>query len=73
MMRAAFEAKLPVIVIVANGFTEYSKPTGEQFDACAEGRLLLLAPWEYHTQKQKITSQQCQAMNLMAIEIQQQG
>lgn len=71
VMRAAFEAKLPVIVIVANGFTEYSKPTGEQFDACAEGRLLLLAPWEHHTQKQKLTAQQCQAMNLMAVEIQQ--
>lgn len=72
VMRAAFEAKLPVIVIVENGFTEYSKPTGEQFDACAEGRLLLLAPWEHHTQKQKLTAQQCQAMNLMAIEIQQE-
>ena len=71
VMRAAFEAKLPVIVIVENGFTEYSKPTGEQFDACAEGRLLLLAPWEHHTQKQKLTAQQCQAMNLMAVEIQQ--
>lgn len=71
VMRAAFDAKLPVIVIVGNGFTDYTKPSGEQFDACAEGRLLLLAPWEHHTDNRKLTQQQCQAMNLMAIEIQQ--
>lgn len=71
VMRAAFDAKLPVIVIVENGFTDYTKPSGEQFDACAEGRLLLLAPWEHHTDNRKLTQQQCQAMNLMAIEIQQ--
>ena len=28
-------------------------------------------PREHHTQKQKLTAQQCQAMNLMAVEIQQ--
>lgn len=69
VMRTAFNAKMPMIVLVENGFTEYSKPLGEQFDACAEGRLLLLAPWEHHTDKRKLTAQQCQQLNLMAQEI----
>ena len=70
VMRSAFEAKLPLIVLMENGFTEFSKPTGEQFYACAEGRLLLLAPWEHHSEKRKLTSQQCQELNVMALEIQ---
>ena len=72
VMRTAFNAKMPMIVLVENGFTEYSKPLGEQFDACAEGRLLLLAPWEHHTDKRKLTAQQCQQLNLMAQEIEGQ-
>ena len=33
---------LPIIVVLRNGFTPLSKPKGEQFDACAQGRLLML-------------------------------
>ncbi|MBR1800842.1 MAG: hypothetical protein IJ767_06995 [Bacteroidaceae bacterium] len=69
VMRAAFDAKLPTIVILENGFTPLSKPHGEQFYACAEGRLLMLSPWPHHNDHQKITAQQCQAMNLMALEL----
>ena len=69
VMRAAFDAGLPTIVIMENGFTPLSKPHGEQFDACAQGRLLMLAPWEHHQEKKKITAEQCQQMNLMALEI----
>jgi hypothetical protein len=69
VMRAAFDAKLPVVVLVENGFTEYSKPHGEQFDACADGRLLLLAPWEHHMEKRQLTAFHCQQLNLMAGEI----
>ena len=69
IMRAAFDAGLPTIVLVENGFTPLTKPKGEQFDACAEGRLLLLAPWEHHNEKRAITAYQCQQLNLMAIEI----
>ena len=71
VMRAAFDAKLPVIVLMENGFTEFSKPTGEQFNACAEGRLLLIAPWEYHTERKQLTAQQCQELNLLALTIQE--
>jgi len=69
VMRAAFDAGLPTIVLVENGFTPLTKPKGEQFDACAEGRLLMLAPWEHHNEKRAITAYQCQQLNLMAIEI----
>ena len=69
VMRAAFDAGLPTIVLVENGFMPLTKPKGEQFDACAEGRLLMLAPWEHHNEKRTITAYQCQQLNLMAIEI----
>ena len=69
VMRAAFDAGLPTIVIMENGFTPLSKPHGEQFDACARGQLLMLSPWEHHNEKKKITAEQCQQMNLMALEI----
>ena len=69
VMRAAFDAGLPTIVLVENGFTPLTKPKGEQFDACAKGRLLMLAPWEHHNEKRTITAYQCQQLNLMAIEI----
>ena len=69
VMRAAFDAGLPTIVLVENGFTPLTKPKGEQFDACAKGRLLMLAPWEHHNEKRAITAYQCQQLNLMAIEI----
>ncbi|MBR6128757.1 MAG: hypothetical protein IKQ07_03895 [Bacteroidaceae bacterium] len=69
VMRAAFDAKLPTVVIMENGFTPLSKPHGEQFYACAEGRLLMLSPWSHHNEHRKLTAQQCQAMNLMALEL----
>ncbi len=69
VMRAAFDAGLPTIVIVENGFTQLSKPHGEQFNACAKGRLLMLSPWEHHNEKRKITAEQCRQMNLMALEL----
>ncbi len=73
IMRAAFDAGLPIIVIMENGFTPMSKPHGEQFDACARGQLLMLSPWEHHNEKRKITAEQCQQMNLMALEISRQS
>ena len=69
IMRSAFDEKLPVIVIVENGFTPLSKPHGEQFYACGEGRLLILSPWEHHNEKRKVTAQQCGDMNLLAWEV----
>ena len=69
VMRTAFDAGFPTIVIVENGFTPLSKPHGEQFEACAQGRLLMLSPWEHHNEKRKLTAEQCCQMNLMALEL----
>ncbi len=69
IMRAAFDAGLPTIVIVENGFTKLSKPHGEQFYACGEGRLLMLSAWEHHNDKRKLTAYQCVQMNMMAFAI----
>lgn len=67
--RAALDAKQPLIVILENGFPPLYKPPGKYFEACAEGLLLMLAPWPYHMEKRTITRQQCLALNDMAAAI----
>lgn len=66
---AALTEGLPLIVLLENGFEPLYKPTGRYFDACAAGRLLMLAPWEHHAARTVITRQQCQALNIMARDI----
>lgn len=43
--------------------------TEEQFYACASGQLLMLSAWEHHNDHCKVTAEQCQLMNMMALEI----
>ncbi len=64
--RAAREAGLPLIVLLENGFPPLYKPPKNYFDACAEGRLLMLAPWPYHQDRRTITRAQCLALNAWA-------
>lgn len=66
IMRAAFDAGFPLILLQENGFTDLAKPGGARFDACAEGRLLILAPWEHHHQRITISRGQCLSLNDMA-------
>jgi hypothetical protein len=66
VMKAAFEHGFPVIVLQENGFAPLAKPGGRRFNACAEGRLLLLAPWEHHNDKRVIKHSQCLDLNEMA-------
>ncbi|MCR5269525.1 MAG: transposase [Prevotella sp.] len=66
VMRAAFEAGLPLIVLQENGFTDLAKPGGRRMDACARGQLLLLAPWAHHNERLTIRREQCMALNDMA-------
>ena len=65
-MRTAFDACLPLILITADGLGSYSKPGGAFFDACAEGRLLILSPFEHTNRKVKLTRQMCMQMNELA-------
>ena len=71
VMRAAFDAGFPTIVLMENGFTQLSKPHGEQFNACSAGCLLMLSPWEHHNEKRTITRIQCEQLNQMALAIAQ--
>lgn len=64
--RAALDARKPLVVILENGFPPMYKPPGQYFDACAEGRLLMLSPWPYHMERRTITRSQCLALNQMA-------
>ncbi|MBP3251378.1 MAG: hypothetical protein J6M25_01870 [Prevotella sp.] len=66
IMRAALDAGLPLIFLEKDGFTSYTKPGGQFFNACASGRLLILAPWEHHNRRSTITRPECLALNEMA-------
>ena len=57
---------LPFIWISEQGLSEYYKPVGKLFDHCANGHLLILAPWKYQTERQKLTREQCLQLNEMA-------
>ncbi len=56
----------PLIRLVENGLPDLYKPVGQAFYACAKGRLLLLAPWEYHASRKDISREQCNQLNTMA-------
>ena len=67
--KAAFDEGLPLITLLENGFPPLYKPSGKRFDACAAGRLLLIAPWPYHNEQRPITREQCLALNRLAAAI----
>jgi REP element-mobilizing transposase RayT len=67
--RAALEAHLPLVVLLENGFAPFYKPPGRYWDACAAGRLLMLAPWPHHDGKRVISREQCLALNRLAADI----
>ena len=69
VMDVLIKEKHPIIYIADNGFGDYYKPCDGLFDAVAEGRLLILSPWEYDAGKKHFTRAECVAMNQMAEEI----
>ncbi|MBQ0069510.1 MAG: hypothetical protein KBT09_07125 [Bacteroidales bacterium] len=66
-MARQYEGKL--IILKENGFQEYFKPSGWEFNYCVTGKLLLLAPWAHHNQQTTITREQCMSLNNMALSI----
>ena len=66
VMRAAFDAGLPLIFLQENGFTDLAKPGGQRMEACSRGQLLILAPWEHHNERIAISRSQCLNLNKMA-------
>ena len=58
-----------VILLAENGFGDYFKPSDGLFDAVAQGRLLILSPWQRDPDKKHIARADCVALNAMAEEI----
>ena len=69
IMREAFNLQLPIIVLLDKGIDPISKPYGERFDACADGRLLLISPFPYSTRRKTITRDECMQLNALAFAI----
>ena len=58
----------PVTLIADNGFPEIYHPSEVRIQMCAEGRLLLVSPWQYHYRAadEMITMAECKTMNRIA-------
>lgn len=69
VMREAMNRGYCLIYLRENGFPELYKPAGESFEACSEGRLLQISPWDYHMQRRIISREQCLMLNRLAEEI----
>ncbi len=63
--REALAAGLPLVTMQNKGFSKLEKPTGRYFDACAAGRLLMLAPaaWPYTPGHKPMARHEATAMN----------
>ena len=48
------------------GFNDFSHPGHQYYEACAEGRFLILAPWPHQNRKIALTRDMCLALNGMA-------
>ena len=63
VMREAMNRGYRLILARENGFPPLYKPAGESFDACSQGLLLQVSPWEYHMQRRTISREQCLKLN----------
>ena len=69
VMREAMNRGYKIIVVRENGFPPLYKPAGESFDACSEGRLLQVCPWEYHMERRIISREKCLKLNRLVEDI----
>lgn len=59
VMRSAFTAGFPEIILKNNGFAQLTKPSGASFDACASGQLLFLGPTFHSNENKTIKRSEC--------------
>ena len=66
--RRAFAEGLPLVVLRNKGFATLEKPGGRYFDACADGRLLMLAPaaWPHVPGEKPMTRRDALVLNRLA-------
>ena len=69
VMRQALNDGLPLIFLTPWGFNTFSKPGHQYFEACAEGMLLMLAPWEHQNERVDLSRAMCMALNEMSRQI----
>ena len=69
VMREAMNRGYRLILARENGFPPLYKPSGESFDACSDGRLLQVSPWQYHMERRTISREQCLILNRLVEEI----
>jgi hypothetical protein len=69
VMRAGMNAGLPLLFLTPWGFNTFSKPGHQYYEACTEGRFLMMAPWEHQNERVPLTRSMCLALNQMAHEI----
>ena len=68
----AIENGFFLIQLTNEGIGPYYKPRGMDFDACADGRMLILSPWpEAAPEKNGITRQECLQLNALATQMAQ--
>ena len=60
---------IPLIVLLLKGFPPYFKPQPRYLQACAEGRLLMLAPYPFQNEKLTDMRARCLALNDLAARI----
>lgn len=70
---AAMAARIPLIVLLPNGFPPLFKPRPRYLEACSEGRLLMLAPFPFHHGKPENLRQRCLCLNALAANISDNG
>ncbi len=63
---ACITAGIPFIVLLVHGFPPYYKPAPLYLQACAEGRLLLLSPFQWQNEKITNMRQRCLYLNDLA-------
>ena len=68
IMDEAIRSGYPVVLLPDNGFPDRYHPSAERQSLCADGRLLLITPWQYHYRRasENITVAVCKTMNCVA-------
>jgi hypothetical protein len=69
VMRATLDEHLPLIFLTPWGFNNFSKPGHQYYEACSEGRFLILAPWEHQNEQIPLTRTMCLSLNRMTKQI----
>ena len=69
---ACMAENIPLVVLLLKGFSPYFKPQPRYFEACAAGRLLMLAPYPFQNEKITDMRQRCLHLNDLAAHICQQ-